>query len=175
MSNLISNDLRINVNHPYLMLGCQYEIDPKLDFKNRNYKQPNKFWKDLNDADILKKYSGDGSEYVYEDAEMKYLEHREYSHWPCSVLKEEDPIQGRYTVQIHQTPLKGGYETRKTAWANNNVPRILTNYSQESIHYFIKPNAQDHQLPGAFRHHIGLPPGIYPEHWLNYKNNNTEE
>ena len=201
LSSLISNNLRENVNHPYLLVGCQYQIHKRKDFQNNNYTKSNDVWRTtFSDQEILETYSGDGSNYVYDDDTMKYLTHREYSHWPCSILKEEETTttttttenttddssmaDRRYTVQIHQSPLRsGGRDTRTTAWAVNDVPRILTNYPQESIHYFIKPNAQDHMLPGVFRHHIGLPPitddddnddddtgtSIYPEHWLNLK------
>jgi len=197
LSTLISHNLRENVNHPYLLVGCQYQIHKRKDFQNNNYTKPNAVWRTtLTDQEILDTYSGDGSHYVYDDENMKYLTHREYSHWPCSILQEEEEettttehttddspmADRRYTVQIHQSPLRsGGRETRTTAWAVNQVPRILTNYPQDSIHYFIKPTAQDHMLPGVFRHHIGLPPppadddntgtgtSIYPEHWLNLK------
>jgi len=199
LSTLISHNLRENVQHPYLLVGCQYQIHKRQDFQNNNYTKPNTVWRTtLTDEEILDTYSGDGSHYVYDDENMKYLTHREYSHWPCSILQEEEEttttttehttddssrVDRRYTVQIHQSPLRsGGRETRTTAWAVNQVPRILTNYPQDSIHYFIKPTAQDHMLPGVFRHHIGLPPiiteddddddtgtSIYPDHWLNLK------
>jgi hypothetical protein len=166
MKNLISGNLRENAVHPYLLLGCQYEIDENIDFKNKNYTKPDKFWKTMNDKQILQTYSEDGSDYVYYD-KLGYINHNEYSHWPCSVLKEEGAGTGRYTVQIHQSPLRSK-KTRTTSWSKNNVPRILTNYKQESIHYFIKPNSQDHIRPGVFRHHVGLPDNIYPNHWKNY-------
>ena len=166
MKNLISNDLRENVVHPYLLIGCQYKIHRKIDFKNKNYTKPNKFWKTMTDQQILQTYGEDGSDYVYGD-KSGYINHREYSHWPCSILKEEGAGTGRYTVQIHQSPLRSE-KTRTTAWTENNVPRILTNYKQESIHYFIRPNSQDHMRPGVFRHHVGVPDNIYPNHWKNY-------
>merc|ERR1711957_390476 len=106
-----------------------------------------------------------GGDFVYRD-KTGYVYHEEWSHWPCSVLKVNN--DGKYIVQIHQSPLHSG-KTATTNWGYNNVPRILTNYRRESIHFFVKPESQDHMLSGAFRHHVGVPDGIFPEHWMNIK------
>jgi hypothetical protein len=161
--DLISGDLRKTVDHPYLFSACQYEASDDIDM-NGNYTKPNKHWERLSDKEILETYAGPGDSYVYA-GEGGYVDHEELSHWPCSVLKEEAGT-GRYTVRIHQSPLRGVVPD-KTAWHENGVPRILTNYSRESIHYFVKPSAIDQLLPNVFRHAIGAPKHLYPKHWKN--------
>eukprot|EP00536_Pseudo-nitzschia_multiseries_P015474 jgi/Psemu1/246888/estExt_Genewise1.C_8940007 len=163
--HLISGDLRKTVEHPYFFLGCQYWTEDGPDYSEKWYHKTDKPWTSLDDEQILAKYSENGNEFGYDD-ETGYINHREYSHWPCSVLKEHD--DGTYTVRIHQSPLDS-YKTEETIWSKNDWPRILTNYRRESIHFFIKPESQDHMLPGVFRHHVGLPDGIYPEQWKNMK------
>ena len=184
MESLISGDLRTTIEHPYLFLGCQYETDNAIDYEegeeeeeegeettivNERYgskvEKSNGEWKSWSDEKIIEKYSDDGEDYVYGDS-SGYINHAEYSHWPCSVLKDEG--NGRYTVRIHQSPLHSD-STETTLWSEKDLPRIFTNYRRESIHFFVKPTSQDHMLEGAFRHHVGIPEGIFPEHWKNLR------
>ena len=164
MESLISGDLRKTVKHPYVFLACQFETS-EVDYGTYVYRESTD-WKSWSDKRILKNYGEDGNEYEYSSPNLGYIKHDEYSHWPCSVLEDEG--DGRYTVRIHQSPLRSG-ETQTTLWEENDLPRILTNYRRESIRYFIRPTAQDHTLPNAFRHHIGVPEGTYPELWKNLK------
>mmetsp|Transcript_13380 Transcript_13380/g.37689 ORF Transcript_13380/g.37689 Transcript_13380/m.37689 type:complete len:765 (+) Transcript_13380:99-2393(+) len=167
-NDLISGDLRKTVGNPYFFIGCQYWTEFISDYSKAWYQKTETPWESLDDEQILEDYSDDGSDFVYSDR-TGYINHEEFSHWPCSVLKAHD--DGTYTVRIHQSPLKDE-STRKTNWAKNNLPRILTNYRRESMHFFVRPESQDHMLPGAFRHHVGLPDGIYPEQWKNLKAHN---
>jgi hypothetical protein len=160
MKELLSGDLRKRVDHPYLFTGCQYWESSK--HINSNYTQPNKKWKEMSDADILATYSASGKEFVY--GEGGYADHYEHSHWPCSVIRQE--AEGRYTVRIHPSPLRG-VQPATTKWSKNNLPRILTNYNQGSIHYFVKASAIDQKLPGTFRHPIGIPDEMFPKLWKN--------
>lgn len=176
--SLISGDLRETVEHPYVFLACQYETDNKIDYGGDRYSNNNPDWKNWNDEEILEEFAVDGEDYGYPNPQLGYINHEEYSHWPCSVLKEEDDADNedddddkggkRYTVRIHQSPLNS-YETETTLWEEHNLPRLFTNYRRESIRFFVKPESQDHTLPNAFRHHVGVPDGIFPEHWKNLK------
>ncbi|KAG7362845.1 SET methyltransferase domain containing protein [Nitzschia inconspicua] len=175
MDEFVSGDLRKSVNHPYLFTGCQYwessaeedsrdddDDEGSRDLSVSNYTVPNKRWKSMSDAEILETYSSPGTEFVY--GKGGYIDHEEHSHWPCSVIRQES--DGLYTVRIHQSPLRGA-EPTETDWDKNDLPRILTNYSQNSIHYFVKPSAIDQKLPGVFRHPIGIPDAIFPKQWKN--------
>ena len=164
MDDLVSNDLRKTVRHPYLFTGCQYDAWPDADNIGNYTEEWKDRWKELSDSEILEKFSSDGSDFMYRGTDG-YTGHREYSHWPCSILRaEEHP--GRYTVRIHMSPLKY-VEPDETPWSKNEVPRILTNFSQESIHYFVNPSAADQALPNAFRHSIGFPDDVFPKQWKN--------
>lgn len=171
--NLISGNLRETVDHPHIFLGCVFYTDfyEEIDYGGARYKNEEARatdWKGWDDEKILKFFGEDGSGYEYPEPELGYITHDEYSHWPCSVLKDEG--NELYTVRIHQTPLR----TRETLWTKHNLPRILTNYDRESIRYFVKSEDQDHTLPNAFRHHVGVPEGIFPDHWMNLKNNKNQ-
>jgi hypothetical protein len=180
IESLISGDLRETVDHPYVFLACQYETVNEIDYRGYHYNNNITDWKNWTDEEILKKFAFDGEDYGYPDTQLGYIKHKEYSHWPCSVLKEEDDDEEdddeegededdkRYTVRIHQSPLRS-HETKTTLWEEHDLPRILTNYRRESIRFFVKPQSQDHTLPNAFRHHVGVPDGIFPEHWKNLK------
>jgi hypothetical protein len=160
MSELVSGDLRKEVDHPYLFTGCQYwETNQGI---NSNFTEPNKSWKKMSDADILATYSTSGKEFVYDEG--GYVDHEERSHWPCSVIREE--AKGRYTVRIHMSPLRD-VEPATTVWSENDLPRILTNYNQASIHYFVKASAIDQKLPEVFRHPVGIPDDLFPKQWKN--------
>ena len=160
----MSNDLRKTVHHPYLFTGCQYDARPDVENIGNYTKRWKGKWKQLSDQEILEKFSAPGADFVYQGKEG-YKGHKEFSHWPCSVLYAEKE-KGRYTVRIHMSPLKD-VEPHDTSWNRNEVPRILTNYSQESIHYFVNPSATDQTLPNAFRHAIGFPENLFPKQWEN--------
>eukprot|EP00531_Pseudo-nitzschia_arenysensis_P009432 CAMPEP_0116142152 /NCGR_PEP_ID=MMETSP0329-20121206/14755_1 /TAXON_ID=697910 /ORGANISM="Pseudo-nitzschia arenysensis, Strain B593" /LENGTH=762 /DNA_ID=CAMNT_0003637367 /DNA_START=124 /DNA_END=2409 /DNA_ORIENTATION=- len=165
MKNLISGNLREIVDHSHIFLACQYFTDKDVDYSGSKYDGSGlkiTDWRLWDDETILRMFADDGESFEYGDPEEGYTTHGEYTHWPCSVLKDEG--DDKYTVRIHQTPLESTY-TRRTLWDIYKFPRILTNYPRDSIRYFVKPEDQDHALPNAFRHHVGIPDGVYPEHW----------
>lgn len=168
LEEFISGDLRKKVNRPHLFTGCYYYAS-KHD-KDKIYRKPNQKWKSMSDEYILDSYSDDGSEYVTD-----YTSHSDHSYWPCSVLYEEEKENGdssnsaTYTVRIHQS-----HWDRTLPWAENGVPRILTNYPRDSIHFFVRPYESDQHLERAFRYPMAIPDDIFPEHWKN-KNQQAEK
>lgn len=161
LPEFIAGDLRGSVDHPYLFTACQYHTSS--GDRRDVYAKRNKKWRDLSDDDILAKYAEKGDVFGYPRDDLGYSKHADTSHWPCTVLLQENG-QGVYTVRIHQNPWED-----EMAWETNDVPRILTGYQRSDIHYFVQPYQSDQQLPGAFRHPLGIPDGMFPEHWKNLK------
>lgn len=156
-NELMSDDLRQRVKHPYLFAGCQYFVTDDVD-NSRNYSEPNKEWMNLSDREILETYSTSGERFAYDFG--TYSRHKDRSHWPCSVIRAESQ-NGRYTVRIHASPLISKVPT----WKKYKVPRILTGYRQDAIHWFVSPQAADQRLRKAFRHHMGF--SEWPQQWKN--------
>jgi hypothetical protein len=158
---LVSNNLREIPSHPYLFTGCQYKT--RRDYKTEKDKdgtwdKPNAKWEKLSDEEIIKRYADDGS--FYEDG---YTYHGDGTYWPCSILRKEESDDS-YVVRIHQHKW---HDQQK--WDENDLPKLLTNYPREAIHYFVKPYASDQNLPGVFRHVIGIRDEIFPAQWKNLK------
>lgn len=152
---LVTGDLRKEYeDHPYLFTGCQYW---KTDAdKDEMYYEKNPSWVDMKDEEILHNYADDGSQY-----QGDYTTHSDQSHWPCTVIRQEE--NGSYTVRIHQADWRS-----RLPWDKNHLPRLLTNFPRQSIHYFVKPYASDQHLPGVFRHPIGIRDDIFPAQWKNH-------
>ena len=73
---------------------------------------------------------------------------------------------GNYIVRIHLPWEKDG---DLLPWEDNNVPRLIQNYPRKAIHFFVFPYETDQQMPGTFRHSIGIPDAIFPQHWKKVK------
>lgn len=152
---LISGDLRAHVNHPHMFSGCQYW--PTAWDEDNVWNTADPEWRNLTDAQLLHKYADDGSSYVGD-----YSSHRGSEYWPCVIIRPEKNSD-TFTVRILQSP----FEREKQNWAKKRVPRFLTNYPRESIHFFVRKGAGDQYLPDVFRHHIEIPDEIFPAHWKN--------
>mmetsp|Transcript_9644 Transcript_9644/g.18615 ORF Transcript_9644/g.18615 Transcript_9644/m.18615 type:complete len:204 (+) Transcript_9644:158-769(+) len=162
LPEFVAGDLRGTVEHQYLFTACQYHTS--LADRKDVYRKPNNAWKDLSDKEILDLYAESGVPYGYPRDDLGYAKHDDTSHWPCTVLSKEGE-QGTYTVRIHQNP----WEEIEMHWERNKVPRILTGYKRQDIYYFVRSYHSDQQLPGAFRHPLGIPDEMFPEHWKNIK------
>jgi hypothetical protein len=157
---LVSGDLRKEVHHPYLFTGCQYWASS--DDAHEFYVEEDPEWRKQKDKDLLWRYADDGERYGYNyrGKTSGYKGHADGSHWPCTVLRQED--NGNYTVRIHQNRLED-----QEPWDKNDLPRMLKNYPRDSIRYFVQPYMSDQHLPGVFRHPIGIRDEIFPAHWKN--------
>jgi flavodoxin len=162
LDEFVTDDLRKTTNHSYLFTGCQYW--PSDEDENDVYHQYEE-WKSWDDDKILKTYSfnGAGDSMYYSD----YSRHYDHAFWPCSILEK---TKKSYTVRIHQSEFND-----EQPWSYNNVPRILTDYPREAIHYFVKPRMSDQRLKGVFRHSIGIPDIMFPGHWKNLRKKSTND
>jgi hypothetical protein len=158
---LLSNDLREEVHHPHLFAGCQY-FETKED-NNKVWAQRDPSWRNLTDEKILKKFARDGSKFV-----GQYSNHDDLSYWPCVIFrpKPNEDDDETYTVRILQQHFP---DTKHQPWYFHDLPRILTKYPRKSIHFFVNSSDRDQLQEGVFRHHIGFPDEIFPEHWKNLK------
>jgi hypothetical protein len=82
---------------------------------------------------------------------------------PCHVLqRQQDPKMGTvFTVQIRN---------RYGLSARERLPKdaplhIVTHVPRHAIRFSDKLYTSDQHLEGAFRHEIGLPDGLFPDHW----------
>jgi hypothetical protein len=157
LDELVSGNLRKEVDHPHLFTGCQYWRSAADS--HRVYSRKYSGLHTLTDDELMERFADNGKEYAY-SRRSEYSTHSDKSHWPCSVLLQEDG--GTYVVQIHQNVWED-----ELPWGKNNVPRLLFGYPRESIHYFVKPYASDQHLPGVFRHPIGIRDEMFPAHWKN--------
>jgi hypothetical protein len=158
---LLSNDVREEVHHPHLFAGCQYSETEEDTAMVWTQKDP--LWRNMTDEKIMKKFARDGSEFV-----GQYSNHDDLSYWPCIIFrpKANGNKDGTYTVRILQQHFS---DTKHHLWYFNDLPRILTNYPRKSIHFFVKGGDTDQMQQGVFRHYIGFPDGLFPEHWKNLK------
>ena len=151
LSEFVTNDMRKTSDHPHLFTACIYWTTEWED--HRIFQKPNPDWTKLSDKELLGTYSDDGMYY-----EGEYSTHSDQTHWPCSVLKDNQ--DGTYVVRIHQSDWY-----HRTSWHKNNLPRLLHNYPRSSIHYFVKPYHGDNHMATAFRHSIGIPDAMLPKKW----------
>lgn len=161
LDNFLSGDLRNIVVNNHLFTGCQYWLDEEAD-THEFYKDTSiGDWRKLSDDQILERFSDDGRDY---SKGVSYSTHESWSYWPCTVVRQEDDGDGLYTVRIHQTPFEGDAD-----WHQNQLPRILTGYHREGIHYFVKPGRSDQHLPGVFRQSIGIRDDMIPDDWKDLR------
>ena len=155
---LVSRNIREIPRHPYLFTGCQY-YTTESD-KDAVWDTPN-LWEELTDEEILKLYADDGSDYKGD-----YSNHGDRTYWPCSVFRKD--ANDTYVVRIHHHSWYG-----QQKWHKNKLPRLLTSYPRESIHYFVKPYASNQHLPEVFWHPIGIRDKIFSAQWKNRKKPGT--
>lgn len=154
---IVTGDLRPTPKdkNKHLFAGCLY-WKTSWD-SHRIWSEENPEWTNLTDAEILQKYSDNGSQYV-----GSYRKHYGMAYWPCLVVRPEDETKSTFIVRILQNPFMD-----EQPWEEHHLPRFLTNYPRKSIHFFVRKNKADQYLPGVFRHKIGIPDEIFPSHWKN--------
>ena len=111
-------------------------------------------WKSLDDETILELFGRPGTDYTGAQENKEFAEY-----WPCAVYMK-DESNGTAVVRIFQSP-----SNDETEWDSMGIPRFLTDYPMESIKFFHGPYKSDQHLPSAFRHHVGLPDDLVPDHW----------
>ena len=146
ISELIKDPFQDNV-----MTGCMYSAnyDYQYDAFEAGFN-----WTTLSDEMILQHFSGDGSNFIWEEI------HSYPQFWPCSIITGND--RDGFTVRIFQASWEGD-----TPWTEKGLPMIFTKYSRESIRYFNKQGRSDQFLPNSFRHHPELADDIFPDQWKN--------
>ena len=83
---------------------------------------------------------------------------------------ELKPRQSTYKVRIQKWksgknhPFDVGY-----FWAFGSEKSVEVKVSSAEIRFFPGQYASDTFFPEAFRHHIGVPDGMWPKQWLNRK------
>lgn len=175
LDSFVSDDLRFEIDHPHLFSACAYwptEFDDDEVWQEKDMALEN-----MSNEELLEKLSDDGS--IYKE---NYLTHPDGAYWPCHLLLKEDhsvddgedggdkasredhPVT--YTVRILQ---REHSEHGEMPWAENEMPRYLTNYPKESIRIFPKPYSSDQHLPNAFRYYIPIPDDTLPDQWKNLK------
>lgn len=87
---------------------------------------------------------------------------------PCNVLERHD--NNTYTVRFLRASSDDnlGWETKRQA-------RIILQYPAESIKFVTVEYRTDAYLPGAFRHAIGIPDSMFPNHWKNFIADSTDD
>ena len=153
---LMTHDLRAVWQAPHLFAGCYYwttEADAAKEYTKRN-----RYWRNMTDDQLLDIYSDDGSQFVGD-----YEKHDDFSYWPCVPVRPDG--ESTYTVRILQQPFED-----EQPWADHDVPRFLTRYPRDSIHFFVRQLEGDQYQKGVFRHPIGFPDdSVFPEQWKNAK------
>ena len=151
LKQFASNKLVKYYEHPTMFVGCMYRISAQDSYKKWNTKTN---WQEWREEDIMAKYAEDGRDHgggYGTDA----------GHWPCSVIREEDGGE-TYTVRVWWSD-----RAEEQKWAENDLPRLFTNYPRSSMRLFHKQYHSDQHLPEAFRHPVGISDDIFPNHWKN--------
>lgn len=146
LGELAKNPLPDNV-----VTGCVYNADYDESYDNFD---PGLDWTILSDEEILDNFAKDGSMFVWHKGNPPP------KFWPCSIIAGS--VKDDYTVRVFQA--SGEYDT---PWTEKGLPKILTKYPRESIHYFHRQGHSDQFLPRSFRQHPELPDHIFPDQWKN--------
>lgn len=164
----------------YYGLGSRHSWDPdagetKIDeneFEDES-RNPNIYWKNLSDREILEAYAIDVATNGKSFTHLKDRKPGTDGHfWPCSVLaknnREEGDDEDRYLVRIYPS------EFHRYRYGEENMEHVadqvlLTNYPRSSIQFMTAPYSGDQYHPKAFRHHIEIRDEIFPEQWKNKK------
>ena len=141
--------------------ACVYRQDDEDEyeewFSEQEYEDE---WKEQDTSEIIKIFGRDGSQHGEPDFNGDF--------WPCSIVAlsrdDDDDDDVSYVVRIFQNK-----SHPRTAWQEEELPRILVDYPPTSVRYFTKPYKSDQHLPGAFRHPIEIRDDSFPEQWKNLK------
>ena len=162
---LVSNELREEVDHPYIFTGCFF-YPTEADYEDVFQDASGVDFESMSDQDIVMKYADEGSFYKH-----NLTTYADAMYWPCAVLfqdndvgSKEDPKEVSYLVRISQH-----HAHEQLPWDKAQLPRFLYHFPRSSIRYFAKPYHSDAFLHGAFRHPIHIRDEIFPPQWKNLK------
>ena len=159
------SEVKTNPLPPNIMAGCIYwETDENdaTDWMESLNEDDIGDWESLDDKVIIEKFGEPGANYARTEANKDLAEY-----WPCAVYTK-DESNGTAVVRIFQNPT-----AETTKWISMEIPRLLTDYPMESIKFFHGPYKSDQHLPNAFRHHVGLPDDLIPDHWKEEENDGS--
>jgi hypothetical protein len=121
-------------------------------------------WKKFDDTTAIQKLGKDGSKFKLKSSEE---DEQQGSFWPCSILETKTSTtsshphsETTHTVRIFQSAWHD-----MAPWARIDIPRILTNFPASSVKMFYKPYKSPMHSRDAFRHYVGIPSHIIPNHW----------
>jgi hypothetical protein len=152
-----------------MFTACYYWEDGDDDLFENDWQSLKNSWKTLDDATAIQKLGRDGSKFNKFNAGDEEEDDRG-SFWPCSILETKNSTtahshsEPHYTVRIFQSPWHD-----LAPWAKIDVPRILTNFPPSSVKMFHKPYKSPMHSRDAFRHHVGIPSRMIPNHWRDKK------
>ena len=83
---------------------------------------------------------------------------------PCNVMSREKVGDGHwiYTVQMKNRP-----GLPKKEMIPNGELHVVTHIPRGAIRFTDRIHSTDQHLPNAFRHEIGIPDEIFPQHWMD--------
>ncbi|KAL7556605.1 hypothetical protein ACA910_022383 [Epithemia clementina (nom. ined.)] len=168
-------------NHPMTATSWNND-DDNDDDDNDDNDDPLRDWESWDNATILNLLATEYRHHTTHPVpeQVQYSTHDDESHWPCSVIYQEEEEETEterstmkntttsyYTVRIHQHPR----HDETTIWTERHLPHFVTHVPRGAIHYFVKPYQSDQQRPDAFRHFLGLAEiderTAFPKQWKN--------
>ena len=104
-------------------------------------------------------YEVDGSEFTLGNPKSN-----EAYYWPCDV-QEIDGYNDHDGSRTYRVVLNRHPKLEDPLWFERGYKVVLTRYPLESISLVNGPYDSDQYLSEAFRRHIDLPNGMFPEQW----------
>lgn len=151
---LTKSELAENPYPENVMTACLYwEMDDYLEYPENYVGEFN--FSEWSDEELVDTFSIPG--HPFRVGSVKVLDE---TWWPCKVYREEE--RGFYSVRIFQKPNESN-----TQWTRKGIPRFVRSLPRKSIKFIHRMESSDQFMPGTFRHHVGMPDGLFPEAWKN--------
>ena len=138
-----------------MFTGCAY--NPHKDNWEIEFGED---WKSLPVGDIISIFGTPTPDFCF--IEKRHFD-TDGSFWPCVVLERLNEDDDEVAIEDDYYTVRLLPYFNETKWEDLELPRIMTQYPRASIRHFYLPYKSDLHLPNAFRHHIELKEGIFPE------------